>query len=240
MAIDWAQIKLLEARLRWHRGKASYDRKKLAEWKITGDRAHYWLAIHEHNKNLKAIATDKAEILTCRGEINKWKSILDPEEAEIHKLEVAINQLRPKTQQWPLGGLVAPGVLWSSQRFDQGKDFEIAIFTSVRAPGNGECLEWASDRAWPYGFGDPYAVIRLDDGPWHAEAIRLGASPEFYVGHCNEPLVKPGQRFSVGQPLSRTDHGFSSGLGWCEFGHWPPGPMTEGSRFAGACATVTR
>jgi hypothetical protein len=238
--INWPKIRLLEGRLKWHRGKVAYRRRQLAKWKITGDRAHYWLAKHEKEHNQRAIESDKREIAAVRPEIIKWQGLLTPEELECHRLEAAIKALKPKTQEWPLGGLVAPGVHWTSQRFDQGKDFTIPIFTSVRAPGNGECIEWAADRAWPNGFGDPYAVIRLDDGPWHAAAVRLGVAPEFYVGHANEPIVRPGQRFSLGQPLSRVDHSFVTGQGWCEFGHWPPGPMSEGERFASACVTVTR
>jgi hypothetical protein len=240
MAIDWPKIRLLEGRLRWHRAKVAYRRRELAKWKITGDRAHHWQEKHLKEGDKHAASIDQKEIDVCRLEIIKWKGLLDPEELEVHRLEVAINALRPKTQAWHLGGLIAPGVDWGSERFDEGKDFTIPIFTAVRAPGNGTCIEWASDRPWPDGFGSPYAVVRLDDGPWHDVAVRLGVAPEFYCGHADEPLVRAGHRFTVGQPLSRVDHGFLPGRGWCEWGHWPPGPMSEGERFAAATITVWR
>jgi hypothetical protein len=238
--IDWPKIRLLEGRLRWHRAKVAYRRRELAKWKITGDRAHYWQAKHVKEHNKQAAAADQREIEVCRLEIIKWKGLLDPEELEVHRLEVAINALKPKTQEWPLGGLVAPGVHWTDQRFDQGKDFTIPIGTAVRAPGDGKCIQWAADREWPSGFGNPYIVVRLYNGPWHNQALRLGVEPEFYGGHANDPIIRPGQGFTVGQPLARTTHEFTSGNGWCEWGHWPPGSMSEGQRFAAACAPVWR
>ncbi len=240
MAIDWPKIRLLEGRLRLHRGKASYDRRELLKWKATGDRAHYWLAKNLKAGNRKAAASNEAEIRKVRPYVAKWTGILNAEELEIHRLEVELRRLRPKTQQWPLGGLVYPGEPYWIQRWDEGKDFEIPLGNAIRAPGNGHCTEWAHDREWPIGFGSPYAVLRFTSGPFHDIPISRGESPEWYAGHCDAPIIQPGQSFELGQPLARTDHGKTPGRGWCEFGHWPPGPMTEGERWAECYRTVTR
>jgi hypothetical protein len=237
---DWPKIRLLQARLRWHRSLLGPDRRKLLMYKATGDREHYWLNKHLKEGNHKAAAINEAEIRKTRPFVAKWTGICNAHELEIHRLEVAIRALLPKTQLWPLGGLVAPGERYREQRWDQGKDFEIPLGASVRAPGNGHCVEWASDRPWPDGFGTPYAIVRFSSGPFHDIPVSRGAEPEWYVGHCNDPIVRPGEFFSVGHPLARTDHSENAGWGWCEFGHWSPGSMSEGERWADCYRTVRR
>lgn len=211
---DWTKIHLLEARLRWHKGKRDYRKRQLESWIIAGKRAHYW-------KNEKAI-------LRAREEINKWKALLDPEELEVHRLEAAIRALKPKGQWWPMGGWVRPGEPNRMQRCDQGQDFEIPLYHSVVAPGPGECTGYASDSPFPNGFGTPYALVRIDGGRFHDEPVRKGVEPTWYLGHANEPIIRPGQRFVTGQPLARLNHSLNEGWGWIELGHLPYGGMGEG------------
>lgn len=223
--IDWAKIHLLEGRLAFHRSKAGYDRKKLAEWKITGDRAHYWLDQNLKKGNRAAAKSNEAEIARVRPYIAKWKKILDPEELEIHKLEAEIRVLKPKAFLYQMGGWVRPGEPCRMQRQDKGQDFEIPTFHSVVAPGNGVCLTYAHDGPFPGGFGSPYAVVEIFDGPFGGN--------QWYLGHANEPIIRPGQHFSVHQPLARLNNSKFAGWGWIEVGHWSggPGSNSEGERY---------
>lgn len=224
--VDWPKIRLLESRLAWHRGKVVYRRRELAKWKATGDRAHYW-----HDKNVKeghkrAAETNQREIEACRKEIAKWQALLNPEELEVHRLEAAIAALKPKQREWPMGGLVRPGEAYRWQRSDQGQDFEIPVFHSIVAPGHGVCVEYAADQPFPNGFGDPYAIVRFHDGPF-------SVWPAAYLGHANEPIIRPGQSCVPGQPLARLNHSLNAGWGWIEFGRWEGGPggMGEGEKW---------
>lgn len=206
---NWPKIHLLEGRLKWHRGKAHYAQDRLSHWKEVGN------AAHRHN-SIKGITE-------ARAEIRKWKGILEPELREIHKLESALNSLRPKGVMYHLGGWVAPGEPWRMQRQDQGQDFEILRYHHVVAPGHGHCIGWGSDRPFPNGFGNPYALVKITSGRF--------AGNDWYIGHANEPIIRPGQSFTLGQPLARANNSLNSGWGWIELGHLPYGGMSEGSNW---------
>jgi murein DD-endopeptidase MepM/ murein hydrolase activator NlpD len=119
----------------------------------------------------------------------------------------------------------APTSFWVRQRVDQGQDFEIKLGHRVRAPGDGEVTQWAHDGPFPNGFGDPYAIVRIDTGPF---AGRL-----YYIGHANEAVPRVGLKFKEGDLLSRANNSLNAGLGWIELGLWPPGGPTNGSQIAG-------
>lgn len=225
---DWPKIRLLERRLAWHRGKAHYRRRALEGWIISGKRAHHW--------------KDHAAILRARAEIRKWQGLLGPEELEIHRLEVALDALRPKHQyqEWQMGGWVRPGEPCWKQRDDQGNDFEIPLYHSVVAPARGRCTEWASDRPFPDGFGTPYAIVEIFEGPFHDAPVAQGVAPEWYLGHANEPIIRPGESFSAEQPLARLNHSLNEGRGWIELGHWTPGSLDEGARWHNLFGPVWR
>lgn len=106
------------------------------------------------------------------------------------------------------------------QRVDQGQDFEIPIDNWITSPGNGEIVDHASDAAFPSGFGSPYAVVRIDDGPFG------GAT--YYVGHCNKDVRAVGTKLAPGDHIARANNSLNSGWGWCELGLWPPGAMGNG------------
>lgn len=232
--VDWPKIRLLEARLGWHRGKAAYRRRALLKWKLTGDRAHYWHDKHVREGRKRDAEANAQQILACRKEIAKWGSLLNEEEREIHALERAIEALKPKAQLWQAGGWVRPGEPFRMRRQDQGQDMEIPLFHSVVAPGDGYCVEYAADGPFPNGFGDPYVVVHIDNG-------RFGGS-DWYLGHANEPIIRPGERFVTGQPLARLNHSLEEGWGWIEVGHWAGGPggMGEGERWHSLFAPVWR
>jgi hypothetical protein len=221
--VNWPKIHLLERRLAWWRGKAGYRRRELAKWKITGDRAHYWLEVHTRKREAAAAAKNQQQIVAIRKEIGKWSTLLNEAEREIHALILAIDALKPKAQMWLAGGWVRPGTPFRMQRQDQGQDFEIPIFHSVVAPGDGFCVEYSSDRPFPNGFGDPYAIVQIESG------ARFGGET-WYIGHANEPIIRPGQHFVTGQPLARLNHSLDAGWGWVEIGKWDGGPhgMGEG------------
>jgi hypothetical protein len=217
-----ASLRLLEARLRWHKSRAAYRRRQLESWTITGQRAHYWQNKHRQEGNRKAAINDQRGIERARQEIHKWKLLLDPEEIEIHKLENSIQKIKPRQQLWLAGGWVRPGTYFSMQRQDQGQDLEIPLYDSVVAPGSGFCVGYSSDRPFPNGFGNPYAIVHIESG-------RFGGN-DWYLGHANMPIIRPGQRFSTGQPLARLNNSLNAGLGWIEIGRWAggPGPMGTG------------
>jgi hypothetical protein len=231
---NWPKIHLLEGRLAWWRGKAGYRRRELAKWKITGDRAHYWQDKHVREGKKAAAAVNQQQIEACRREIGKWSHLLNEAEHEMHALQTAIDALKPKAQMWLAGGWVRPGEPFRMRRQDQGQDMEIPIFHSVVAPGDGVCLEYAADRPFPNGFGDPYAIVRIENG-------RFGGN-DWYLGHANEPIIRPGQRFTTGQPLARLNHSLEAGWGWIEIGHWAGGPggMGEGERWHNLFAPLWR
>lgn len=225
LGTDWVKIHLLEARLDFHKSKAGYARKKLAYWKITGDRAHYWLDKHLKEGNRIAARANETEIARVRPFIDKWQKILGPEEFEIHRLETEIRALKPKVFLYNMGGWVRPGEQCRMQRQDKGQDFEIPRYHSVVAPGNGVCVSYAHDVPFPAGFGSPYAVVEIFDGPFGGN--------QWYLGHANEPIIVPGQHFSVHQPLARLNNSLNFGWGWIELGHWSggPGSNSEGERY---------
>jgi hypothetical protein len=206
---NWGKIHLLESRLHWHRDKAGYRHDELVKWQNSGRMAHH--------------RNDQRGILQARKEIIKWKGLLDPEVREVYALERAINALRPKTQVYHAGGWVAPGEPFRMQRQDMGQDFEIPLYHHVIAPGRGKCIGYASDGPFPNGFGSPYALVEIWDG-------RFGGQ-HWYLGHANEPIIRPGETFGLHQPLARLNHGLNAGWGWIELGHLPYGGMNEGERW---------
>lgn len=220
---DWRMIHLLEGRLWYHRNKDHYRREKLIFYQRQGQTEHYWLDLHKRKGEKAAAEKVWGEILKTRKEIIKWKDLLTPEEVEVHRLEARLRELRPKGQWWPMGGWVRPGEPNRMQRQDQGQDFEIPIYHSVVAPGHGVCTGYASDGPFPAGFGTPYATVKIYDGLFGGES--------WYLGHANEPIIRPGQSFVPGQPLSRLNHSLNQGWGWIELGHLPYGSMNEGERW---------
>lgn len=113
-------------------------------------------------------------------------------------------------------GGFAPSSFWVRQRVDQGQDIEIGLGRRLRAPGNGEVVGWAHDGPFPSGFGDPYAIIRVDTGPF--------AGLTLYLGHANQAVPPVGTRFKEGDKLSRCNNSLNAGRGWAEIGPWPVEP----------------
>lgn len=103
-------------------------------------------------------------------------------------------------------------------RHDQGRDLQVAPGTHILAPGAGVVLRNATD---PSGFGVSYPIVRFTSGPW--------AGMDVYFGHTRS-LLRPGQHFAAGTPLSQTQNGSgpyvgnATGLpGWVEIGLAPGG-----------------
>ena len=220
---NWVKIHALEAEERLWKAKESSRRRELIHWKITGKRAHEWLTVHERNHEHANAEKNKKEIEQVRPHIKKWTVLLTEAEHHTHGLRNEIAKLKPKQQLWGAGGWVAPGMPWRMQRCDQGQDLEIPLYHAVVAPGDGSCIGYASDGPFPSGFGSPYALVHITTGRF--------AGNNWYLGHANEPIIKPGQSFKAGQPLARLNHSLNSGWGWIEIGHLPYGGMSEGFRW---------
>lgn len=109
------------------------------------------------------------------------------------------------------------------QRVDQGNDFEVTLNAWITSPGHGEIVSHASDGPFPSGFGSPYAIVRIDDGPF---AIGNG---EWYVGHCNRDVRPVGTKLKPGDPIARANNSLNAGWGWCELGKWDGGPHPDGN-----------
>ena len=122
-------------------------------------------------------------------------------------------------------GGFAPTSYWVQQRIDEGVDIEIKLGDHLRAPGDGQVLEWAHDRAFPNGFGDPYAVVDFTTGPF------ASVGP-IYLGHINSDVPPVGTHFKEGDRLGRATNSLNAGRGWAEIGLWPPGGMSNGSKIA--------
>jgi hypothetical protein len=223
MSTNWTKIKLLEGRLAWHRDKYAKRTRKMAQWVITRNRAVYWMAKNEQRNNWKAVALNKSQIKESNKEIAKWNALVHEEVIEIVALKAAIIKLKPKGHWYPMGGWVSYADAFRMQRIDQGQDAEIPRYHNIIAPGNGHCVMYASDRPFPNGFGNPYVIVKITSGRF--------AGQDWYLGHANEPIIRPGQHFVTGQPLARCNNSLSSGWGWMEIGHWPPGSMSEGQRW---------
>lgn len=120
-------------------------------------------------------------------------------------------------------GGFAPTSFWVHQRIDQGDDIEIKLGDHLRAPGDGEVIEWAHDGPFPNGFGDPYAVVVFTTGPF------AGVGP-MYLGHVNADVPPVGRHFKEGDRLGKVTNSLHAGLGWAEIGLWPPGAMGNGAK----------
>lgn len=112
------------------------------------------------------------------------------------------------------------------QRHDQGRDLQVTPpVNNILAIGNGTCLRNGFD---PAGFGISYPICHFNDGPW--------SGLDIYFGHTKS-LLRPGQSFQTGQPISQTQDGSgpyvgnATGLpGWTEIGLAPngsPGPLGQ-------------
>lgn len=129
-------------------------------------------------------------------------------------------------RRYPMGGWV----YWSSparmQRTDQGQDFEIPLGRHIIAPGWGKCVHHLSDREFPNGFGNPYAVVYIGSG-------RFGGRL-WYLGHDNSEVIAAGTTFHTGRILAKPNHSLNTGWGWSEVGHaengYPMG-MSEGEKW---------
>lgn len=115
-------------------------------------------------------------------------------------------------------GGFAPTSFWVRQRVDQGDDIEIKLGKHLRAPGDGEVIQWAHDGPFPDGFGDPYAVVNFTTGPFS------GLGFPIYLGHVNEEVPPPGRKIKEGDRIGKVTNSQNPGLGWAEIGPWPPEP----------------
>lgn len=221
-----AERELCKLRRDWWQQKLGWRRSNLAHYKAQGDRAHYWLDQNEKKHNAKGVASDKKQIEKLRPIIAKWQNYVYEAEHQVAKYNRRISELTPKLRTYGMGGFVPPGTPYRWQRSDQGQDFEIPLGHAIVAPGDGEVLEYAADRPFPSGFGNPYAIVKFYNGPF-------AVWPAAYLGHANEPLVRPGQKFKRGQPLARLNHFLNPGWGWVEVGRWSGGPggMGEGAQW---------
>jgi hypothetical protein len=123
------------------------------------------------------------------------------------------------------GGFLSGMSAYKPGRLDQGHDFQTNPGGAIIAPGSGVVTRVASD---PGGFGPAYPIVKFTSGPYAGKSI--------YIGHTFSQL-KPGQRFSAGQVLSRTGTqpvGNASVPGWAEIGFAPggvPGPDGQAPPF---------
>jgi hypothetical protein len=132
----------------------------------------------------------------------------------------------------PAGGWLPHGARFTIERQDQGQDFITDWQGPIIAPAAGTVVHVLSDKPFPAGFGPAYAVVHINTGPFGGK--------DWYIGHCTA-AVKAGQKFAAGAVLAHADQGHVSGGGWCELGYAPngyPGPMGDGTKFAGLFRTV--
>lgn len=124
------------------------------------------------------------------------------------------------------GGFLPANAPYKTGRNDQGHDFQTAPGAPIIAPGNGVVTRVASD---PGGFGPAYPIVHFTSGPYAGKSI--------YIGHTISQL-KPGQRFSAGQVISRTGThpiGNAGVPGWAEIGFAQdtvPGPFGQAVPFS--------
>lgn len=140
-----------------------------------------------------------------------------------------------KWRQFPMGGWVYHDVPYRWQRTDQGQDFEVPLGHHIIAPGWGKVVSHLSDREFPNGFGNPYAVVYIGSG-------RFGGRL-WYLGHDNSEVLGAGTVFHTGRILAKPNHSLNSGWGWSEIGHAGngyPGPMSEGARYHSFFSPVWR
>lgn len=132
-----------------------------------------------------------------------------------------------------MGGWVAPHMACRMQRTDEGQDFEIPMGHHLVAPGAYKVIMHGSDRDWPSGFGNPYAVVEIFTGKF-ASKINGGDSDtgRWYLGHANGDVPPVGKTGHRGEILSRPNHGFDPNWGWTELGEWGPnGPTGQGAKY---------
>lgn len=123
---------------------------------------------------------------------------------------------------YPGDGWFPPHATFEWQHPDQGRDIVTDWKGIVQAPGAGCVVGIGQDQAFPNGFGPDFPLVRIDTGPF--------ASPQpWYLGHTST-LVRDGQCFPFGTPLSRADQGRPSWIGyvmridggWVEIGQQEP------------------
>lgn len=169
------------------------------------------------------------------GYLNEVLVDVPAEHAPQPEVEHADPTLAASGLRWrafPKGGWVYHDKPSWMQRIDQGQDFEIPWGAHIIAPGWGHCVSWLHDRAFPSGFGSPYAVVYIGSGRF---AGRL-----WYIGHMNYVQIKPGESFHVGRPLGRLYNSLNAGRGWVELGHAANGfpmAMGEGAKWHSLFAT---
>lgn len=117
------------------------------------------------------------------------------------------------------GGFLPHGQKFQYDRQDQGRDIQTAAGSPIIAPGDGYVVRIASD---PGGggahFGPSYPIVHFTSGPY--------AGQDVYIGHT-VAAMRAGQKFSVGEVLSRTQKSgpLNGGApdGWAEIGFAPGG-----------------
>lgn len=107
------------------------------------------------------------------------------------------------------GGFLPRGAKYVVGRKDQGRDGQTNPGGPIVANGNGYVVNVLSD---PNGFGPKYPLVHFVSGPYAGRTL--------YFGHTLS-TVKPGQRVSAGQVISRTGTsgvGNATVPGWFEIG----------------------
>jgi hypothetical protein len=107
-----AKLKMLEARLAWHRGKYNYRKRKMEGWQQSEKRGEYWLDQHRKKHNAKGAESANASIIRARAGVYKWGKLVSEEAKEINKLKPAIAKLKPKPVK-KAEGFSTPRARWN-------------------------------------------------------------------------------------------------------------------------------
>lgn len=128
------------------------------------------------------------------------------------------------------GGFLPPGLKYTYDRHDQGRDIQTRVGAPILAPGDGYVVRVASDPGGGGGhFGPAYPIVFFTSGPYKGHYV--------YIGHTVSAL-RAGARFKAGHVLSRTQrsgaHNGGAPDGWAEIGFAPggsPGGMGQPAPF---------
>src|SRR5437763_515669 len=80
---------------------------------------------------------------------------------------------------------------------------EVAAGHHITAPGYGYVVKYGYDGPWDKGFGSPYMFVRIVGNSGFAGGPNNG---EYYIGHVNANLLRPGEWFHTGQAIGFPTH----------------------------------
>lgn len=186
-AVDWAKIRLLEARLRWWRAKYDYRHQRVIEYKHAGDTAHHWLDEHRKKHEAAEAKVNEEQIARLQPAIAKWQKLVGEAAREMRALEAAIHKLRPKPSGYTnpfqhIHGLTPLGL-------DKGVDFGGS--GDIVALGDGHVYFTTQGATWP---GGGFVGFTLANGAY--------AGKHVYHAENLTILVREGDHVRTGQPVA--------------------------------------